>query len=457
MSKFAELETIPVYQKSEGKIYVREQFGRFQAIRRKLSSVLLAIFILIPFLQFNGEQAVLFDVKQQTLTLFYWVLYPQDLFIFALVFIAAAYGLFWVTRKYGRVWCGYTCPQTIWSLMFMWVENRVIGSRNQQISLDKQPWSVTKVSKKSAVYVIWAMIALITALVFMSYFIPVGRLYPGFFSLSLTGLETGWVLFFATCTFVNAGFIREKMCEHMCPYSRFQSAMFQPETRLVTYDVSRGEGRGPRRRNQTKPNGMGDCVDCKLCVQVCPAGIDIREGLQAECINCGLCVDACNDVMTNFGYQPNLIRYQAQAPSLRSPKMTLGYAAGVLLVVIAMVAWTQIRSTMELSVLRDRNALYRTDYLGNVENTYTLKLLNKSRSTEFVELVAIRSDDGKELLRQDYEINAQEQLNVATALTMHDSVFAQNNKTDVVFTVTEKDSNEVLSRKQTVFYGPSFN
>ncbi len=455
MSKYAELEAIPVYQKPEGKIYVREQFGRFQSIRRWLATVLMSLFVLIPFLRFNGEQAVIFNVKQQTLTFFYWVLYPQDLFIFALLFIAAAYGLFWITRKYGRVWCGYTCPQTIWSLMFMWVEHRIVGTRNQQITLDKKPWSTEKVVKKVSVYSVWFGMALITSLVFMSYFIPVERLYPGFFSLSLTGLEIGWVLFFAGCTYLNAGFIREKMCEHMCPYSRFQSAMFQPETTLVTYDAVRGEGRGPRKRNQPKPEGKGDCVDCNLCVQVCPAGIDIREGLQAECINCGLCVDACNDVMANFGYKPNLISYKAQAPSDHSPKMTLGYAASVLLVISAMVGWAQLRTTMELSILRDRNALYRTDYMGNVENTYTLKLLNKSREETSIELIGIRLVDGVELIREDLVLGAQEQLNIATALTMNEAVFVEGTKTNIEFTVRQKSSDEILSRKETVFYGPS--
>ncbi|MEC8232159.1 MAG: cytochrome c oxidase accessory protein CcoG [Pseudomonadota bacterium] len=362
----------------DNKIYIREETGRYQKIRRYLNVLLVALFIALPFLQYQGQQAILFDVGQQTLTFFKWVLYPQDLMIFALLFILAAFTLFLVTRHYGRVWCGFTCPQTVWTLGFNWIERRIEGTHNHSKALDKQTLSPRKFAVKSAKHTAWLATSLLTALVFMSYFYPATQLYREFLTFSAPALISGWTLFFAVCTYINAGWIREKMCTHMCPYSRFQAAMFDNSTSLVTYDNARGENRGPRKRNSTTHN-LGDCVDCTLCVQVCPAGIDIRNGIQYECINCGLCIDACDKVMAKFGYASKLIRFARAGRSTGRRFTNYLYGMAIIAIVLAMAGWAFDRQDFEGAISRDRNTLYRENNAGRIENTYTLTLLNKSR------------------------------------------------------------------------------
>ena len=232
---------------------------------------------------------------------------------------------------------------------------------------------------------------MLTATVFTSYFYPAITLYQALFTFSAPALITGWTLFFAGCTYINAGWIREKMCLHICPYSRFQAAMFDKNTSLVTYDSKRGESRGPRKRNAEK-QGKGDCVDCKLCVQVCPAGIDIREGLQYACINCGLCVDACNKVMDKFNYKPNLIGFARAGKDSGRHVTNWLYGIAIAIIVGAMFSWAYNRSDIEASIVRDRNVLYRENNAGHIENSYTLSLLNKSRLTKVFELSIANTD-----------------------------------------------------------------
>ena len=341
---------VPVAQ---DKIYIREQQGYYQRLRRTLNFLLVALFIVLPWITWQGEQAILFDVGAQTLRFFAWVLFPQDLMVFVLLFSLAAFALFFVTKKYGRVWCGFSCPQTVWTLIFNWVERRIEGTHHQSRALDNQPWSWKKAGLKSAKHLAWAVIAGLTAMVFMSYFYPAKALYSDVLTWSASALISGWVVFFAACTYINAGWIREKMCLHMCPYSRFQSVMFDAQTKLVTYDVARGEHRGPRKRT-AKPSELGDCVDCNLCVQVCPVGIDIRNGLQYECINCGLCVDACNQVMDKFQYARNLISFAALKPGRTVNAALILYGVAIMAMVVGMVVWATNRVDFEVNVARDR-------------------------------------------------------------------------------------------------------
>lgn len=368
--------------RNEQKIYIREQSGFYQKIRRSLSSFLIGIFIFLPFLRHNGQQAILIDIEQQILHLFSFILYPQDLVILSLFLAFSAFALFYTTKLYGRVWCGFICPQTVWTLMFNWVERRVEGNHNQSKVLDKQPMSLNKFWRKSVKHLGWVGISILTALVFISYFVPVEQLYWSFFTLSSSALVTSWVLFFAGCTYINAGYIREKMCLHMCPYSRFQSAMFDKNTSLVTYDATRGENRGKRKRNQEKPNNMGDCIDCNLCVQVCPAGIDIREGLQYQCINCGLCVDACDQTMMKFNYPLKLIDFKKANNNKVDLTQVAGYLGMITLMLITMVYWAFSWSSFDVSIIRDRQALHRINNQGDVENTYLFKIRNKASYLE---------------------------------------------------------------------------
>ncbi|MFC3031204.1 cytochrome c oxidase accessory protein CcoG [Pseudoalteromonas fenneropenaei] len=370
---------------SEGHIYVREQKGYWQKIRRGLSWFLMILFIAIPWLNYQGQQAFLLDIGAQHFRVFGMTFLPQDLMILAWLFMAAAFALFFVTNWLGRVWCGFICPQTIWMLMFTWVEHRVEGTRNQRIKLDKADWSAEKLAKKSIKHGAWLVIAFLTATTFMTYFIPARNLYVELFAGTWSGLTWFWVGLFTLCTYGNAGWLREKMCTVACPYARFQSVMFDKDTKLVTYDAARGENRGPRKRKANSGElGLGDCVDCNLCVEVCPAGIDIRNGLQYECINCGLCIDACNDTMSKFAYAPGLIRFSSENSMIgkisRAANLKrVGYASLTLLTLGVMVVWLNLRMPIEVSVIRDRNALFRVDYTGLVENPYTLSIINKTQ------------------------------------------------------------------------------
>jgi len=363
----------------DDRIYLREQKGKFQLIRRSLSIFLILLFAFVPFIQFNGAQAVLFDLQLQQVHLFSLTLFPQDLVIVSLVFILAAFLLFYITQFYGRVWCGFTCPQTIWMLMFNWIERRIEGTHNQSKSLNSQTISLGKLIKKTVKHFIWLSISFLTALIFISYFVEVKQLYVSFFTFSASDTVVYWVLFFAACTYVNAGFIREKMCQHMCPYSRIQSAMFDQSTKMVSYDNIRGENRGARKRSQEKPETMGDCVDCDLCVQVCPVGIDIRNGLQYECINCGLCVDACDMTMSKFNYQKGLISFINEQTPNNNWKRHLGYGSVVSITLLTMIFWATTWQSFDVNIIRDRQELFRINQDGNTENTFLFKVRNKSK------------------------------------------------------------------------------
>ena len=370
----------------DDRIYLREQNGKFQQIRRSLGVILIVIFALVPFIQFNGAQAIYFDILQQQVHFFSLTLFPQDLLILCLVFILAAFLLFYITKFYGRVWCGFTCPQTIWMLMFNWIERRIEGTPNKSKYLNSQPLSLNKLYKKALKHFIWGVVSLLTSLVFMSYFITIDELYLPFFSFDASETTVYWVLFFAVCTYINAGWIKDKMCQHMCPYSRIQSAMFDKSTKLVSYDKIRGENRGARKHSQSKPEGMGDCVDCDLCVQVCPVGIDIRDGLQYECINCGLCADACDMTMEKFNYQKGLISFTNEIPANNNWKRHLGYGSVVTIIVVSMLIWVNVWQNFEVNIIRDRQALYRVNQFGNIENTFLFKVRNKSSHPKFYQI-----------------------------------------------------------------------
>ncbi len=366
------------------KIYMRSISGFFSSIRERLNWVLMVGFFLLPWIPYGDRQAILFDLAEQKFHIFGLIIWPQDLVLLAALLMIAAYALFLVTTFIGRVWCGYTCPQTIWTFIFIWVEEKVEGKFNKRKKLDQQPLNFEKFWKKSLKHSIWLVISLITALTFMAFFVPVKELYIDFFTFNAGGLVVFWTLFFTFCTYGNAGWMREIMCLHMCPYARFQSAMFDKDTYTVAYDPTRGESRGPRpRKKDPKELGLGDCIDCNLCVQVCPTGIDIRDGLQYECINCGNCVDACDDVMVKMGYEKKLISYtterqlEGKTTHIMRSKL-LGYGSVLVVMLVVFVYFLMSIQPLKLDIIRDRNQLYRISSEGMVENVYTLKLLNKT-------------------------------------------------------------------------------
>jgi len=435
----------------EGKIYLREQQGKIQRIRRSLSTVLMAIFFLIPFINYQGSQAVYIDVQQQQLQLFSLTLFPQDLLIVCLLFIFSAFILFYVTKFYGRVWCGFTCPQTIWMLMFNWVERRVEGSHNQSKALDSQPLHFNKLVKKSVKHLLWGAISLLTALVFMSYFIPVVQLYPSFFTFEASALTMSWVLFFTVCTYINAGWLKDKMCQHMCPYSRFQSAMFDQFTRLVSYDHRRGENRGKRKRSQLKKAEQGDCVDCNLCVQVCPVGIDIRAGLQYECINCGLCVDACNATMDKFNYAQGLIDFTSEQPPKQHWKRHLGYGSCTGVLLLMMWLWLVSWQSVEVNIIRDRQALYRVNQAGNIENTYLLKIRNKSNQIKHYQIATMGLAHATIIGSSTVKVLPLE-LSLSSIVVTTDEPLTQT-RSDIRFRITDIDSGDALEKISAFYSG----
>lgn len=373
------------------KIYIRAVKGKIETFRRIFGFVFLAMFALLPWLTYNGQQAVLLDFSAQRFHFFGLTLWPQDLTLFAWIFIIAAFALFCVTAIAGRVWCGFMCPQTVFTFLFVWVEEKVEGGRNKRIHLDNQPMHAGKLARKLSKHLLWLTIALLTALIFVGYFYPIDTLFINFATFELDFWPLFYVALFTLCTYGNAGWMREIMCTHICPYSRFQSSMFDKNTFSVTYDRARGEGRGPRSKKLGKEerhaNGLGDCIDCNLCVQVCPTGIDIRNGLQYECINCGACVDACTDVMNKMNYEPGLIRFTSEsalegsAPNILRPKV-VGYFLVLCLMMGLLFIDIYTRPSLDLDVVKDRRSLHRVSSEGAIENSFTLILMNKSQKTQ---------------------------------------------------------------------------
>lgn len=373
-------QVVSLYENRE-KIYPREVKGPWAKLRDNSLIILLAIYFILPWLNWGGRQAILFDMPNRRFYIFDLVIWPQDLIILSLFLLIMAYTLFFITALFGRLWCGYACPQTIWTEAFIWIERYTEGSRARQIKLDKLPWSSPeKIRKKGLKHILWLAFALLTGLTFVGYFTPVRQLFLDFFTFQASGGAAFWSIFYGFLTYLNAGWLREQLCRTMCPYARFQGAMYDKNTLLVTYDDKRGE---PRRRAKKGENQDGHCIDCSLCVQVCPTGIDIREGTQYECISCALCIDACNDVMAKIDAPSDLIRYTSRnavngkkARFLR-PK-TIGYAIGLVIGVSVLVYKVATISDIDLNIKRDRNVLARYAAGGKIENVYNINVLNKT-------------------------------------------------------------------------------
>ena len=444
---------------ARNKIYVRSVTGNVESIRRITGFLFLALFFLLPWITYSGSQAILLDFSEQRFHLFGLTLWPQDLTLLAWLFIVSAFALFFVTALWGRVWCGFMCPQTVFTFLFVWIEEKVEGARNKRIHLDKQPWSVHKLLKKTVKHGAWLTLALITAVTFVGYFMPVRTLTSDLVGAELAFWPMFYVVLFTFCTYGNAGWMREMMCTHMCPYSRFQSSMFDNDTVTVTYNRERGEGRGPRSKKlsveQYKSKGLGDCIDCNLCVQVCPTGIDIRNGLQYECINCGACVDACNDVMSKMGYQQGLISFaslnalKGKASTLLRPKV-IGYFVVLTLMVVAMSFDIVTRPPLDIDVVRDRTSLYRETFDGGVENVYTLVIMNKAQYAQqfSIDVVGLMTPT----LHGDLTVNIEGGQLIRHPITVRlDNQNIRQAVTAFSFTITNQDGVQVSSDSTFIF------
>jgi cytochrome c oxidase accessory protein FixG len=370
------------------KIYPRAVQGWFARWRAALVIATQLLFYGLAWLTWNGRPAVLFDLAARKFYVFGIVFWPQDFIFLAGVLVISALSLFLFTAVGGRLFCGYACPQTVYTEIFMWIERKVEGDRVQRMKLDKESLSVRKAGRKALKHGLWIAIALWTGFTFVGYFTPIRTLLGEVLSWTASPWETFWIVFYGFATYGNAGWMREQVCKYMCPYARFQSAMFDPDTLIITYDAQRGDPRGSRSKSANRAaKGLGDCVDCGICVQVCPTGIDIRKGLQYECIGCAACVDGCNQVMDKMGYPRGLIRYSTEnALKRRSPSSqvlqrvfrprVLVYMALLGVIVSVLIATLLLRSTLKVDVIRDRAALMRETRDGKIENVYRLQIMN---------------------------------------------------------------------------------
>jgi cytochrome c oxidase accessory protein FixG len=383
-------QVINMYAARE-EIYPREGSGRYARLRWLFVWLTQLAFYGTPWLQWNDRQALLFDLGARKFYIFGLVLWPQDFIYLAALLIICAYLLFLATAVAGRVWCGFACPQTVYTEIFLWIERRIEGKRSARIALDRQPPSLSKFAKKSAKHLAWGAVALWTGFTFVGYFTPIKLLAGEVLTLSFGPWEWFWVVFYSFATYGNAGWMREQVCKYMCPYARFQSSMFDRDTLIITYSGERGEPRMPL--SKKKQGGGGDCIDCSMCVQVCPTGIDIRNGLQYECIGCAACVDACNGVMDKVGLPRGLIRYSTErAMAMRytptqirqrtlRPRVLI-YAAILALIVAAVGTALTLRVPLKLDVIRDRGAMGREVEDGMIENVYRLQIMNTSERAQ---------------------------------------------------------------------------
>jgi cytochrome c oxidase accessory protein FixG len=395
----ADEETIALYE-AHKKIYPRSVSGYFSQWRWALVFLTQLVFYGLPWLQWGQRQAVLFDLGARRFYIFNLVLYPQDFVYLTGLLVISALSLFLFTAVAGRLWCGYACPQTVYTEIFLWLEKLAEGDRSARMRRDAGPWTLDKVGRKTVKQCMWIAVALWTGFTFVGYFTPIHSLGAELFAASLGPWETFWVLFYGFATYGNAGYMREQVCKYMCPYARFQSAMFDKDTLIVTYDEERGEPRGARsKKADLSTLKLGACVDCSLCVQVCPTGIDIRKGLQYECIGCGACADVCDTVMDKMGYARGLVKYSTQnavsqhwtpAQTLRHvlrPRV-LVYTGILLAVVIAMLASLWMRPPFKVDVERDRGTLARIVSGGRLENVYRLQIMNVQETPQTYEVLA---------------------------------------------------------------------
>jgi len=423
-------------------IYVRKSPGFFQKLRQRTNLIYFAFFALLPWLQYNGHQAVLFDIGEQRFTLWSLTLWPQDLTLLAWLFIFGAFLLFFVTTFLGRVWCGHMCPQTVWTFIFIWFEEKIEGTANQRRKLDKQKMNANKFWKKTLKHTSWLLFSLFTAMTFAGYFSPMNELFVNIFTLNTTVTMAIVLAFFTFATYGNAGWMRETMCLHMCPYARFQSAMFDKDTLTVSYDKARGENRGARSRKQDpKEAGLGDCIDCNLCVEVCPTGIDIRNGLQYECINCGACVDACDSVMEKMNYKKGLIRYTTEH-ELKGKKVNflrsklIGYAIVLVVMSTMLVMEVVNRVPLSLDIIRDRTELAKENFNGEIENVFTLKILNMSQTDNTYKLSVKGIENSQWHGKQEILVEAATVYTLPISISV-DPYELEGYMTDITFTVEQ--------------------
>jgi cytochrome c oxidase accessory protein FixG len=459
-----EVAVVKMYTARE-EIYPREIQGRYANMRWFFVWATQLLFYGLPWLNWNGRQAVLFDLGARKFYIFGIVLWPQDFIYLAALLIISAYSLFLFTAIFGRVWCGFTCPQTVYTEIFMWIERKIEGSRSARMRLDRQPASAEKFLRKFAKHLSWGAVALWTGFTFVGYFTPIHVLAAEVMSLGLGPWEWFWVLFYSFATYGNAGWMREQVCKYMCPYARFQSAMFDKDSLIITYDQERGEPRGARNKSDpVSAKALGDCIDCSMCVQVCPTGIDIRKGLQYECIGCAACVDACNSVMDKIGAPRGLVRYWTDhAMTYRwstdqilrhafRPRVII-YTLVLLAIVSVFIGTLLTRTPLKMDVIRDRGSMGREIEDGMIENVYRLQVMNTEEtshryriSVSGIEGIALQGDT-------DIVLAPTESRGVPVNIRIPAGA-GEKGSNKIFVTITDADNPDVQVSEKAVFFVP---
>ncbi len=458
-------EKISFFKKQET-IYPRRVWGRYRKIKWIMMIILLGIYYLAPWLRWDRgsdapNQAILIDIPNTRAYFFAIEIWPQEVYYITGILITAAISLFLVTSLFGRVWCGYACPQTVWTDLFIWVERIVQGDRNARKKLDESPWSLHKFYKKCLTHFIWLVIALCTAGAWVFYFNDAPTLFEQIIHLDIPWSVGGWIIGLTFSTYLMAGFAREQVCTYMCPYSRFQSAMFDKDTLIIAYDEKRGEPRGHHKAGEPFTN-RGHCIDCNSCVIVCPMGIDIRKGLQMECIACGLCIDACNNVMDKIGLERGLIRYDSENAKLANKKGNLNllrprtflYLA-ILALVGGLILYSLLtRSPLDISSIHDRNPLFVKLSNDQIRNGYVITILNKTHQDRIYSLELSGLANAQIRVQGNHDIAANN-LQVLADSVGHFRVFVtadnqSNWRQKIYFTVKDGES-DISAKKQDIF------
>lgn len=478
---------------NEEKIYTRRIQGFFQRLRRYIATPLLLAFFLLPWLRIDNRPAIYLDLSAQKFHVFWITFWPQDGILLTWVLITAALGLFAVTSQIGRVWCGFSCPQTVWTEMFIWLEDMCEGDRQKRIKLDAKPWDADKLLRKGSKHVLWTLLALTTGLTFVSYFYNARELAVDIVTQNI-GLDSlFWVLFFTAATYINAGWMREQFCKFACPYSRFQSVMYDTGTKTVAYDAKRGDSfvdvisgkainktqitqddlnqeratmiRLPRNAKvDHKKAGLGDCIDCDWCVQVCPVGIDIRDGLQADCISCGLCIDACDSIMDHMDYDRGLIRFASEeelagkvnakkAPYLPSPR-SVAYSLALLIICSLFINELLTRTPLYVSVARERGVHLYRELNDHIENVYYLRLGNMSRKAQHYKVSVLPPYTLKG--RNKVMLDEGEVFNFPLRVLLHNSQVTSAHQS-LVFQIRLLTDDSIVVTKAAVFISPKPN
>ncbi len=452
--------SVDLYAKRE-KIQARSISGFFQNIRIITIWATLGLYFLLPWVTWNGRQALLFDLPERKFYIFWWTFLPQDFFFLSWLLILAAFSLFTLTVFAGRVYCGYMCPQTVWTKIFMIIEHFTEGERNARLRMDKAGLSLEKVLRRGLKHVGWLAVAFATAITFVGYFTPAKALTLELLHFDISFWEFFWIGFFTLATYMNAGWMREQVCLYMCPYGRFQSVMIDRDSLIISYDKARGDPRGSRRKETDyKAHGLGDCIDCTLCVQVCPTGMDIRDGLQCECIQCAACIDACDSIMDQMGYARGLVRYTTENILEHGGKYRLlrlrliGYATVIAIMASVFLIALALRVPLEVETIRDRNQLYRETSTGMIENSYLLKIMNKSQKAESYSLRLEGAPEISMRAPATLDIGPGEMITVPVTLSA-DPGYLKQSKYDITFSVQSRQDEGIRKNSESRFLAPA--